>query len=587
MALGKEIFNIQKMAHTLRYTEYKDITSAANEIVDNSVEAEATNIQIIVDTDLDGRSGKKEINDIAFLDNGTGMDIEVLHNCLVYGETTREARSSIGRFGVGLAQASLFSAPRVEVYSWQNYGEVNYVYLDTNMMAEGTQTLIMQPIPRKFPDKYKMYITDDFKKSGTLVRWVGVDKSPVKQIQTLFSRIEANLGQTYRYFLNDDLVISLVDNDPGGRTKSVKIIDPMFVMENDSFLANSTNLGVCTPIPKYGEPIFEKFEHPKLNNGIYELDVPYYGKGDLLPRTSKVFLKFTVVKEKFYYKASEFMKKKSPGETPIGKHVKNYEGISVVRANREVDFGKFGFYDSINTPVNRWWSVEISFSPELDEIFKISNNKQHVELKKSSKAEQQDRADEFNLWDKLFEVINELRIAMVSRNFNLYEVHKKQMGLQKQSGSTNTNSNSSSDVGKTSVPDEKEEITPDSENTTGVLLSVPTVTEKEETVKGILDKESNQNSDQRIVFKELENKQLIKYESFNNKGKIILNTKHKSVLSLKERFDEKSDSFSNEFLQAFLSMSNQLFETREGVVMLNKIINLINENFNKRGEKRL
>ena len=42
--MRKEIFNVRKMAQTLRYTEYKSITSAISEIVDNSIEAGARKI---------------------------------------------------------------------------------------------------------------------------------------------------------------------------------------------------------------------------------------------------------------------------------------------------------------------------------------------------------------------------------------------------------------------------------------------------------------------------------------------------------------------------------------------------------------
>ncbi len=59
---------------------------------------------------------------------------------------------------------------------------------------------------------------------------------------------------------------------------------------------------------------------------------------------------------------------------PYGKHAKGNVGISVVRAGRELelDQGIVSQYD----PRERWWGVEIEFSPALDDLFGVTNNKQ-------------------------------------------------------------------------------------------------------------------------------------------------------------------------------------------------------------------
>ena len=57
------------------------------------------------------------------------------------------------------------------------------------------------------------------------------------------------------------------------------------------------------------------------------------------------------------------------------------EGISIIRAGREVFFGYLaGIQPAIEKiKIDRWWGAEISFSPELDECFQVRNVKKGAE----------------------------------------------------------------------------------------------------------------------------------------------------------------------------------------------------------------
>ena len=115
--MGASIVDIKNMGDALRNTGYKNIESAVSEIIDNSVEANAKNIFVILREGI-ASSGRKVVTEIGFLDNGDGMPTNVLGNCLGIGASTRQARKGMGRFGVGLPQASLYACPEIEVYSW-------------------------------------------------------------------------------------------------------------------------------------------------------------------------------------------------------------------------------------------------------------------------------------------------------------------------------------------------------------------------------------------------------------------------------------------------------------------------------------
>lgn len=129
-------------------------------------------------------SGRKVVTEIGFLDNGDGMSLNVLGSCLGIGASTRKARKGMGRFGVGLPQASLYACPEIEVYSWQTGVEnAHKVYLDINKIKDGEQKEIEDPALTQIPDPYASYLhyqtlseKYDFSKSGTLVIWKKCDR---------------------------------------------------------------------------------------------------------------------------------------------------------------------------------------------------------------------------------------------------------------------------------------------------------------------------------------------------------------------------------------------------------------------------
>jgi hypothetical protein len=59
-------------------------------------------------------------------------------------------------------------------------------------------------------------------------------------------------------------------------------------------------------------------------------------------------------------------------------------GFSVLRAGREIDTGYF----RLRSPhwTDSWWSCEISFEPELDELFGVTHTKQTVKLSERART---------------------------------------------------------------------------------------------------------------------------------------------------------------------------------------------------------
>lgn len=427
--MGQSIVQIKQMGDALRSSGYKSIDSAVAELIDNSIEAGAHDIFVIMREHVDPVTHRKAIYEFGILDNGSGMDISKLASCLGIGFTTKSDRRGMGRFGVGLPQASLHVTPNVEVYSWtEDDGPieidepVRQVWLDINKVKTGEQEEINDPELTEIPQQYRRFLkyrtagkVYDFTQHGTLVYWKNCDNVKPKTMTTLNEKLEFALGRKFRHLImngshnirlitigHEDSAIDVLPNDP------LFLMKPNYVLGNINDPANISeraNIN-CT------EPIFTPYGD---NNGEVRLPISYTDRSTGETKTSDVIIRFSKVRAEFYDQTA--ISSGDPGSKPIGKYVKKLEGISIVRAGREIDFGAFDFYDKTNNPYHRWWGCEICFEPVLDEIFGVANNKQQVELRDDSEPEIGPNNELIlPLWNKLAQIIQPTIKKMVEDN---------------------------------------------------------------------------------------------------------------------------------------------------------------------------
>ena len=423
--MGASIVDIKNMGDALRNTGYKNIESAVAEIIDNSVEANAKNIFVILREGI-ASSGRKVVTEIGFLDNGDGMTTEVLGNCLGIGASTRQARKGMGRFGVGLPQASLYACPTIEVFSWQNgIGNSKKVYLDINKIKDGEQTEIEDPVNESIPTPYNEYIRYktldgeyDFTNSGTLVIWRKCDRVNPKTRGPLTDKLEFSLGQKFRYFIHDGVSkIKVICDENRDAAIDIAPNDPLFLMDDNRVLCKEDDpKSIFKPGQIEGlEAPFELYTAKGTGSGEIDAPIKYVDKQGNIT-TSNVRIRFSIVKSKFYDETA-FPKGYNPGNYPLGKYTAKLEGISVIRARREIDFRKFDFYNNTNEPQHRWWGCEIIFDPDLDEAFGVANNKQYVELKEIEVNDlDPEERDVLPVWSQLAEIIIPTIKAMYAQN---------------------------------------------------------------------------------------------------------------------------------------------------------------------------
>ena len=416
------------MGDALRSSGYKSIDSAVAELIDNSIEAGAHDVFVIMTERIDPVTHRKAVYEFGVLDNGSGMDIQKLACCLGIGYTTKSDRRGMGRFGVGLPQASLHVTPNVEVYSWteddgpiEQHDPVRQVWLDINKVKTGEQEEINDPELMEIPEQYRRFLhyrtSDkeyDFTKHGTLVYWKNCDNVKPKTMSALNDKLEFALGRKFRHLIiegthnirlitigHEDQAINGLPNDP------LFLMKPNYVLGNPNDPANISprkNINCTEPIfAPYGDEVCVPITYTDKNTGE--------------EKTSDIKIHFSKVRREFYDQTA--ISSGDPGGKPIGKYAKKLEGISIVRAGREIDFGIFDFYEHINQPFHRWWGCEICFEPVLDELFGVANNKQQVELRNDFESYTNFEESEQPLWDKLSRIVKETIKKMVADNKEL------------------------------------------------------------------------------------------------------------------------------------------------------------------------
>src|SRR5690606_9859371 len=151
---------------------------------------------------------RQRINQIAVYDNASGMDAKTLRIALQFGNGTHlspDTQVGIGKFGMGLPNASISQCQRVDVWSWQN-GQSLHTYIDIEKIRAGTMRVVPEPTTSTIPQHWQELIRDDIGEHGTLVVWSEIDRVRWKTSSALLKNAEFLVGRIYRYFLNDKQV---------------------------------------------------------------------------------------------------------------------------------------------------------------------------------------------------------------------------------------------------------------------------------------------------------------------------------------------------------------------------------------------
>lgn len=331
-----------------------DAYSAYGEIVDNSLQAEAKNIFIEFKyIPAIGRGEREPIEYIAFGDDGLGMNEEILHRCLQLGYSSRyNDRSGIGRFGVGAILASINQCMKIEVYSKRLDGNWLYTFVDLEKITKGTMDSIPDPTIKEPPSSLNNLCGDD---SGTLVVWSKYDRQPTDASE-MIDEFRVWVGRTYRHFIWEGIKIHI-------NRLEVKSIDPLYArVDNTNFPGDPKALAF--------EPIVIPWPIPpddRIPGG---------------PERADVTIRMSLLPEEFRPNQGS-----GSANSTRDRYIDKNDGISIIRNNREVFFGRIPYWPGQPfQEIDRWWGCEVSFDAVLDKEFTVKNIKRGAvpvkELKK-------------------------------------------------------------------------------------------------------------------------------------------------------------------------------------------------------------
>jgi hypothetical protein len=329
------IVALDKFILSTRDSGYKSTSSAVAELIDNALQAEARTIRISIEAS-DAMSGSDVRIQIA--DDGVGMDRYTLVQAMRFGGSGRyNDRSGLGRFGMGLPNASLGQARCVSVYTWQSSASVLTTYLDVDEIAAGG----VDSVPE--PERHKVIANVDRidTRHGTTVVWERCDRLDNRRPSTLARKLGTALGRIFRHFLFKGVSIKI-------NGMPVKPIDPLY-LNTESVQSGARQFQSTWACEVYANPDDDNSPIGKVEVTFSELPVDAW------------------------HDLSNDQKRE------IG--IANGAGVSIVRADREVDIGWFFMGAKRRENYDDWWRCEVRFEPVLDEAFGITHTKQQIRPK--------------------------------------------------------------------------------------------------------------------------------------------------------------------------------------------------------------
>jgi len=332
--------NATRTIEGLRDTGYEFNTAMAD-IIDNSIAANSSLIDIRIDMDFMG-----DIT-IYIADNGSGMNEDGLIDAMTYGSPQRPNPKSLGKFGLGLKTASTAFSRCLSVTTRSGKDEqILKARWDLDHVAKVNEWELLFPDPDEKEIDLLESVTDG--KSGTVVTWEKIDRllkdyeNPSgtharRALEKIKDSLKEHVSMVYQRFL---------DKNYTGVQNIEIMIDGESVQPWDPFCKNEPNT----------QKVAERTQDAEFEDGT---KTAFTVSAYVLPR-----------KEEFSTEESRKNAKLS----------NDLQGFYVYRENRLIHFGDWmGMFT--NEPHSTLLRVEFSFDYHMDEAFHVDIKKSQIKLR--------------------------------------------------------------------------------------------------------------------------------------------------------------------------------------------------------------
>lgn len=377
---------------------FKNTAYALAEIIDNSFDADASQVTVVLFEKL--HNNRRKIDEIIIADNGAGMSASMIGNALQFGFTTNDNMDEVirarkkGKFGYGLPNASISQGQRVDVYSWQAPSLVNSIYLDLDEVERNKSIDMPEIHPRDLPIHFKEALGNSIAETGTVIAWTKLNRLSHIKGDSLFTSCDELLGRLYRHLLNQGkkIVFRICEYSPQqnkyiqqGKDYLIRVNDPLFLMHDGViskhlYRASSLNGNVGNTADIFARYVTAPEKclptNYKLEDKCYPFRFEWQGKEYIFNITTSI-AEIDIQKPGM----------REGGGTEPGQFYGRKEAfgnISFVRADREIAAGAFGspggsFYNRTVLP-HRFWSLEVRFDVDADDLLGVHNNKQGIDF---------------------------------------------------------------------------------------------------------------------------------------------------------------------------------------------------------------
>ncbi len=194
------------------------------DLIDNSIDANATTVNVYLPTKKDEGGRKPKVHQYIFSDDGCGMDKDTLIIAFTLGSEREYPPHALGKFGIGLKSASLSLGNKIVIVTKTKDMDAPLcgILSRKEIESSGKYTIDLGEAPSPYDELWESYAPN--KDKGTIVFIDEVNSPP---FENFIEYLQRYCGIVYHMFLEDQtkpFSISVKDAE-------TRPLDPLFLEE--------------------------------------------------------------------------------------------------------------------------------------------------------------------------------------------------------------------------------------------------------------------------------------------------------------------------------------------------------------------